>query len=168
MIPILKERLFVSLAENAKKLSHKKHFHSVKLDVSLKNARRVRKFRQQKVEREQAKHLQDALSHESVKHHTTKKNSSRQIELLKAHLSIYKDSFETFTKEHHEYTKVKKKSDQLAILEAIRKELIGTSRQITNLAKHKEIKVKEKDELQGIVKSLKELVSQKSAAIDSK
>jgi hypothetical protein len=170
MIPLLKERLFVSLAQNAKHIlhPHKKHHVSVQLDVSLKNARRVRRYREQRIEQEKAKQLHDALLAQVTKHRITKKESSRQIELLKAHLSLYKDRFETVSQKHYVYEEEKKKSDQFAILQAIEKELSGTVRQINILLKEKSISVDEEKELQVLIKKLKNNIAHKKSTLIQK
>ncbi len=182
MIPLLRHKVFIALAENAKK-HHRVRKHSTKqseknkikhsekkentktIPVSVKNLRRVKKYREKKLSEEKAIKLRNALTKQINLNHLTKKELEERIHVLQAHLEIYKNKFENLTKKQQLELTKRENQERLGSLVLIEKQLHSVRSTLQPLVKSEKITASEEKKLEGVVDALMGKLLQKKKKI---
>ena len=171
MIPILRHRLFISLAEHSKKTHYHHHKNNSSeqqaptTKLSVKNARRLKRYREKKLSEKETHHLRNELIKQINYNKLTKKELGERIEVLQAHLEIYKNRFEKLTKkEQNELTK-KQLTERLGSLVLIEKQLEDVNDLISQLTSEGRITSDEETSLRKVEKSLRDKLSKKKTKI---
>lgn len=157
MIPLIKEKLFLSLVKNAKHDDMKPVFIS---NLSPRNAVRVHKYRQSKSSKNVVHKLKKEVSH----HKSVNEELRKDIDSLKKTVELFSKTLETHDKRKEVASDIIKKK---SILEQLKSDLSNLKDIALEAKKDKDISASDWKSISKYIEGLENLVHKKESDIDA-